>query len=140
MNFGTKDGVVPSQMFTESLFKERGVKAIMAAAVEQVEPGVVHYEQLDGTKGEQAFDFAMLLPPFRGADLKAFDREGNEITDQVFAPSGFMKVDADYSPKPYEQWKPSDWPKTYQSVKYDNVGAPASPLRLHTRCPSRTRP
>ncbi|HPE13010.1 MAG: NAD(P)/FAD-dependent oxidoreductase [Actinobacteria bacterium] len=123
MNFGTKDGVVPSQMFTESLFKERGVKAIMAAAVERVEPGVVHYEQLDGTKGEQAFDFAMLLPPFRGADLKAFDREGNEITDQVFAPSGFMKVDADYSPKPYEQWKPSDWPKTYQSVKYDNVWA-----------------
>ena len=34
-----------------------------------------------------------------------------------------MKVDADYSPKPYEQWKPSDWPKTYQSVKYDNVWA-----------------
>ena len=123
MNFGTKQGVVSSQMFTESLFKQRGVKAIMAAAVESVEPGVVHYEQLDGTKGEQRFDFAMLLPPFRGADLKAFDREGNDITDQVFAPSGFMKVDADYSPKPYEQWRASDWPRTYQSVKYDNVWA-----------------
>ena len=123
MNFGTKDGIVPSQMFTESLLQERGVKAIMSAHVERVEPGVAHYELLDGTKGEQRFDFAMLLPPFRGADMKAFDRDGNDITDQVFAPSGFMKVDADYTPKPYDEWKASDWPSTYQSAKYDNVWA-----------------
>lgn len=123
MNFGTKDGVVPSQMFTESLFQERGVKAILGAHVESVEPGVAHYELLDGTKGEQAFDFAMLLPPFRGVDLMAYDAQGQDITDQVFAPSGFMKVDADYNPKPYEQWQASDWPSTYQSVKYDNVWA-----------------
>jgi len=123
MNFGTKDGIVPSQMFTESLFEQRGVKAILSAHVERVEPGVAHYELLDGTKGEQRFDFAMLLPPFRGVDLKAFDAQGNDISDQLFAPSGFMKVDADYTPKPYEQWQASDWPSTYQSVKYDNVWA-----------------
>ncbi len=123
MNFGHKGAVIPSQMFTESLFQERGVKAIMSAHVEKVEPGVVHYEQVDGTKGEQPFDFAMLLPPFRGADLTAFDADGGDITTEVFAPSGFMKVDADYSPKPYEEWKASDWPRTYQSVRYDNVWA-----------------
>ncbi len=123
MNFGSKDGIVPSKMFTESLFQERGVKAILSAHVERVEPGVVHYELLDGTKGEQPFDFAMLLPPFRGVDLRAFDAVGDDVTDQVFAPSGFMKVDADYSPKPYEEWEASDWPKTYQSVAYDNVWA-----------------
>ncbi len=123
MNFGTKEGVVPSQMFTESLFQERGVKAIMSAHVEQVEPGVARYETIDGTKAEQPFDFAMLLPPFRGVDLQAFDASGTDITDQVFAPSGFMKVDADYTAKPYEQWEASDWPKTYQCVMYDNVWA-----------------
>lgn len=123
MNFGTKQGILPSRMFAESLFHERGVKAIIGAHVERVDPGVVRYELLDGTKGEQEFDFAMLLPPFRGADLKAFDGQGGDITDQVFAPSGFMKVDADYTPKPYEQWQASDWPRTYQSVKYDNVWA-----------------
>lgn len=123
MNFGTKDGVVPSQMFTESLFQERGVKAILSAAVERVEPGIAHYELVDGTKGEQKFDFAMLLPPFRGVDLKAFDRDGTDISANVFAPSGFMKVDADYRPKPYEEWTAADWPKTYQSVQYDNVWA-----------------
>jgi len=123
MNFGVKNGVVPSQMFTESLFHERGVRAIMGAAIERVDPGVVHYELLDGTKGQQQFDFAMLLPPFRGADLKAFDRAGVDITDTVFAPSGFMKVDADYTPKPFEDWKASDWPRTYQSAAYDNMWA-----------------
>ncbi len=55
-----------STLWTESLFRERGVRAILGAHVERVEPGVVHYEQLDGTRYELAFDFAMLLPPFRG--------------------------------------------------------------------------
>lgn len=123
MNFGHKGDVIPSQSFTESLFRERGVKAILSAAVEKVDPGVAHYELVDGTKGEQPFDFAMLLPPFRGVDMQAFDREGTDITTDVYAPSGFMKVDADYTAKPYEEWKASDWPKTYQSVRYDNVWA-----------------
>ena len=123
MNFGTPNGIVSSQVFTESLFQERGVKAILSAAVERVDPGVVHYELVDGTKASQEFDFAMLLPPFRGADLTAFDAHGDDITDQVFAPSGFMKVDADYTPKPYEDWKASDWPRTYQSSMFDNVWA-----------------
>ena len=74
MNFGHKGDVIPSQMFTESLFHERGVKAIMSAHVERVEPGVAHYEQVDGTKGEQPFDFAMLLPPFRGVDMAGVRR------------------------------------------------------------------
>ena len=123
MNFGHKGEVIPSQMFTESIFRERGVKAIMSAAVERVDDGSVAYELVDGTKGEQSFDFAMLLPPFRGVDLAAYDKDGNDITSEVFAPNGFMKVDADYTQKPYEEWKASDWPKTYQSVKYDNVWA-----------------
>lgn len=123
MNFGTKDGVVPSRVFTESLFRERGVKAILGAHIERVDAGVVHYEQLDGSRGEQRFDFAMLLPPFRGAKLTAYGRDGVDITTDVFAPSGFMKVDADYSPKPYEEWKATDWPRTYRSARYDNVWA-----------------
>jgi sulfide:quinone oxidoreductase len=123
MNFGVKGQVVSSQDFTESLFHERGVKAIMAAAVQRVEPGTIYYEQVDGTEGKQDFDFAMLLPPFKGVEMPAFDADGNDISAEVFAPSGFMKVDADYTPKPYEEWRASDWPSTYQSVKYPNVWA-----------------
>ena len=67
------------------------------------------------------FDFAMLLPPFRGAALTAYDVEGTDITDRLFAPSGFLKVDADYTPKPYEEWRAEDWPSTYQSPAYGNI-------------------
>ena len=59
--------------------------------------------------------------------MKAFDKAGTrDITGEVFAPNGFMKVDADYSGKPYEQWSPSDWPETpppYQNPKYSNLFA-----------------
>lgn len=114
---------VPGKLFAESLFAERGIESIVGAHVTAVEPGQVRYETLDGEPGVQAFDFAMLLPPFRGAQIRAFDRAGTEITSELFAPSGFMKVDADYTTKPYEEWRAADWPKTYQSPRYANVFA-----------------
>jgi sulfide:quinone oxidoreductase len=112
-----------SKLWTESLFLERGVKAILQSHVSKVEAGVIHYEQLDGVKRTLDFDFAMLLPPFRGADIKAFNKAGEEITSELFAPSGFMKVDANYTPKPYEEWKAEDWPTTYQVPAFPNVFA-----------------
>jgi sulfide:quinone oxidoreductase len=65
----------------------------------------------------------MLIPPFRGSGLTVYDRDGVDISDRLFAPSGFMKVDADYTPKPYEEWRAADWPKTYQSPVYPNMFA-----------------
>ena len=123
MTFTQNGFETTSKLWTESLFRERDVRAIVGAHVERVEAGVVHYEQLDGSHNSLDFDFAMLLPPFRGADLKAFDAEGADITSEVFAPSGFMKVDAVYEAKPYEQWSAQDWPKTYESVRLPNVFA-----------------
>ncbi len=123
MTFAEHGFQTTSQLWTSSLYRERGVEAILGAHVHRVEPGVVHYETLDGDLHELAFDFGMLLPPFGGVSLQAFDRDGADITAEVFAPSGFMKVDADYSPKPYEQWRGTDWPKTYQAVGHPNVFA-----------------
>jgi sulfide:quinone oxidoreductase len=34
-----------------------------------------------------------------------------------------MKVDADYTAKPFEEWRAEDWPKTYQTPAYANVFA-----------------
>lgn len=121
MTFEQNGFVTTSQLWTESLFAERGVRAILQAHVHRVEEGRLHYETLDGTEATLDFDFAMLLPPFRGADLAAYDRAGNDITADLFAPSGFLKVDADYHPKPYEEWSAADWPSTYTSHAYDNV-------------------
>ncbi|NNN14238.1 MAG: NAD(P)/FAD-dependent oxidoreductase [Acidimicrobiaceae bacterium] len=121
MKFSQNGYVTSSKLWTESLFRERNVKAILQAHVERVDPGVIHYEQLDGTRSSLEFDFAMLLPPFRGVDLLAYDKSGKDITSDLFAPNGFLRVDADYSAKPYEQWSADDWPKSYQSPLYDNL-------------------
>jgi sulfide:quinone oxidoreductase len=124
MSFVDKGFVQSSRMWTESLFRERGVKAITQAAVHEVMDGKLRYEQLDGKEHDLDFDFAMLLPPFKGASLGAYDKDGNDITSELFAPSGFLKVDADYSGKPYEEWSAGDWPHTYESPRYPNIFAP----------------
>ncbi|MDV3220800.1 NAD(P)/FAD-dependent oxidoreductase [Intrasporangium sp.] len=123
MTFEENGFQTTSELWTASLFRERGVEAVLGAHVHRVEPGIVHYETLDGEMHELAFDFGMLLPPFGGVPLDAFDGQGNDITSELFAPSGFMRVDADYTPKPYEQWRADDWPKTYEAVGYPNVFA-----------------
>ncbi len=151
--------VTPSRIFTESLFSERGLRWIKRAHVHEVGAGRIDYETIDAERQELEFDFAMLLPPFRGVGLRAFDRVGAEITDRLFAPSGFMKVDADYTPRPFEEWSARDWPRTYQSPAYPNLfaagiafapphaisrprktpsGAPVAPAPPRTGMPSAT--
>lgn len=115
--------ITHSRIFTESLYTERGIEWITQAHVKEVMPGEVVYENLEGEEKSIKQDFAMLLPPFSGIGMKAFDKNNNDITSEMFLPNGFMIVDADYSKKPYEQWKPSDWPETYQSPKYKNIFA-----------------
>ena len=72
MTFAQNGFETSSKMWTESLFRERGVRAILRAHVERVDPGVIHYEELNGSRHTLDFDFAMLLPPFRGVDMKAY--------------------------------------------------------------------
>ncbi|OIQ80774.1 pyridine nucleotide-disulfide oxidoreductase [mine drainage metagenome] len=141
----TRGGYVTNgKTFVESLMVERGIEWITRAHVHRVEPGVIHYELLDGSTGELAFDFSMLIPPFSGVGLKAFDRTGDDITAKVFAPNGFMRVDADYTPRPFAQWSANDWPKTYQSPLYPAlfaVGiafAPPHPISKPMQSPSGT--
>ena len=115
--------VVSSKLFAESLFAERDVPWLIGAHVSKVEEGKAHYELLDGTTGVEEFDFAMLIPPFSGVGLKAFAKDGSDMTDKMFLPNGFMKVDAKYDAGAYENWKASDWPRTYQNPDYANIFA-----------------
>jgi len=115
--------VTHSRVFTESLFAERGIKWTTGSHVNEVGEDTIYFENLEDEKREMHHDFAMLLPPFSGVGMTAFDKNGEEISEKLFAPNGFMKVDADYSGKPYEEWEPSDWPRTYQSPEYKNIFA-----------------
>lgn len=115
--------VTNGKTFAESLMAERGIEWIVRAHVKKVEANKLHYETLDGAFHELDFDFSMLIPPFSGVGLKAYDQTGQDITAKIFAPSGFMKVDADYTQKPYAEWSPKDWPRTYQNPSYGNLFA-----------------
>jgi len=115
--------ITHSRVFTESLYAERGIEWITRAHVKEVDEKELMYENLEGEEHTVSFDFAMLLPPFSGVGLKAFNKTNEEITAQLFAPNGFMKVDGNYNTKPYEEWSPADWPETYQVPAYPNIFA-----------------
>jgi sulfide:quinone oxidoreductase len=123
MTFTQQGFQTTSKLWTESLFRERNVKAITGVHVSEVKKDEIFYENVEGQVGSLNFDFAMLLPPFRGVDLKAFDKSGTEISEEIFAPNGFMKVDSDYTVKPFEEWRAEDWPKTYKNPIYPNIYA-----------------
>ncbi|HHH54744.1 MAG TPA: NAD(P)/FAD-dependent oxidoreductase [Bacteroidetes bacterium] len=116
--------ITPTKVFTESFLAERNIHWIKRAGVYKVDKDTIYYEKLDGTYHELKYDFAMLIPAFSGPGIKAFGKDGEDITSKLFKPNGFMIVDADYTPKPFEEWKGSDWPETYQHPEYPNIFAP----------------
>ncbi|HQU72349.1 MAG TPA: FAD-dependent oxidoreductase, partial [Calditrichia bacterium] len=77
--------ITHSRIFAESLFTERGLRWITRAHVKEVREKEIIYETLDGDEKVEPFDFSMLLPPFSGVGLQAVDRDGQDITDKVFA-------------------------------------------------------
>jgi sulfide:quinone oxidoreductase len=115
--------ITSTKIFTESFLKERDIKWIKRAGVLKVDEKKIYYETLDGQFKDIEYDFAMLIPAFTGPGLKAFDKNDEDITSKLFKPNGFMVVDADYTPKPFEEWKASDWPSTYQNPDYENIFA-----------------
>ncbi len=117
--------VTSGKVFAESLYVERGLRWIKRAHINKVEADKVHYETLDGSMHEEPYDFAMLIPPFTGVGIKAYAKDGSDMTDVLFAPNGMMKVDADYESgaRGFENWSPKDWPSTLQNPTYNNIFA-----------------
>lgn len=111
-----------SKDMIEMIFEDRGIKWILGAGVYKIEDGVANYENLEGEYKIEEYDFAMLIPAFSGHGFKAFDKNDADITEKLF--KGFMIVDADYTPRPYEEWTVQDWPETYQNPSYKNIFAP----------------
>lgn len=121
MTFSVGGKIMSSKDLGEMLFEDRGIKWITRAAVNKIEDGKAYYENMEGEHKSIEFDFGMLIPKFSGHGFKSFDKDGNDNTDKLF--KAFMIVDADYSPKPYEEWTVQDWPETYQNPSYANIFA-----------------
>jgi sulfide:quinone oxidoreductase len=120
MSYGNSN--MKSSDMIEMIFEDRGIKWILGAGVHTIEDGVAHYENLEGEQKSEHYDFAMLIPAFAGHGFKAYNKDDKDITEKLF--KGFMIVDADYTPKPYEDWRVQDWPETYQNPSYPNIFAP----------------
>jgi len=64
----------------------------------------------------------MLIPPFAGVGLKASTKT-KATSPARCSCQRLMKVDADYTARPYLEWSAKDWPKTYQTPSYRNIFA-----------------
>ncbi len=115
--------ITPTRVFVESIMKEHKVHWIKRAGVNKVDDKLIYYETLDGEHLTHEYDFAMLIPAFAGTKIAAYNKNEEDITSEVFAANGMMKVDADYTAKPFEEWSTQDWPSTYQNPKYSNIYA-----------------
>lgn len=123
MHVRTPSGEVTGEQWMAGLFRERGIRPVIRVAVTEVDADAIHYVEEDGSRQAMPYDFAMLLPPFRGAALQVLARDGRDISTEINTPSGFMRVDADYSAKTPDDWAGADWPSTYQVPGFPRIFA-----------------
>lgn len=135
--------IMSSEELMEGLFVGNKINYKIQSHVYEITPNTIHYEHLSGEKETMNYDFAMLLPPFRGQPIKYVNKAGDEITDTVCNPANFVKVDAVYG-KTYDELDGPDWPKTYQSPVFPNLFAagiafaPPGPLSVPNKSPNGT--
>jgi sulfide:quinone oxidoreductase len=111
-----------SEDMAGALFRDYGIEPQVRSHVSRVDEEYIYTEDCDGVERQIAYDFAMLIPQFRGKPIRYLDKEGKDLAGTLLNPGGFMKVDAVYG-KPYEELDGPDWPKTYQNPTYSNMFA-----------------
>lgn len=135
--------ILSSAEAVEGIFEGYNIKWQIRSHVYKIEQDIVQYETIEGEMGAKHFDFAMLLPPFKGQPVTYLAADGSDITAKVCNPNGFVKVDAVYG-KAYADLDGPDWPKTYQSPVYPNIFsagiafAPPGPLSKPSTSPNGT--
>jgi sulfide:quinone oxidoreductase len=105
------------------LLDDHDIRSFIGAGVTKLESGKIFYDQVGAEPASLEYDFAMLIPQFRGIPLRYVGADGTDVSKEMTQANGFMNVDADYTAKPYGDYKASDWPATYRSPKYANVYA-----------------
>ena len=121
MTFEQNGFVTNSQLWTESLFRERDVTAIVGAHVQRVEEGKIFYETLQGEEGApvRLRDAAAAVQgsgPPRVRPIGPGHHRRPVRTERV--PQGRRRPHAETV---REDWRASDWPSTYANPTYGNV-------------------
>ncbi len=119
-----KGGIVSSEDFIKAAFKEYGIKWDVQKAVYKVDEDTIYWENFEGEYGEMKYDFAMLIPQFKGIALNYIGKDGEDVSGKVVNASNFVIVDGIYG-LPHDKMinKSTSWPELYQNPNYDNIFA-----------------
>jgi sulfide:quinone oxidoreductase len=111
-----KGRLLTSEEFISAVFKEYGIRSQVRTGVLGLSADTIAWEDFEGEKGETGFDFSMLIPRFLGQPLAYVDKDGGDVSADILAPNGLVKVDATYG-LPYDELtqRPDAWPRVYQS-------------------------
>jgi sulfide:quinone oxidoreductase len=119
-----KGNILSSEDFIRAAFKEYGTRWQVQTGVSEINDKQIFWENFEGEYGETDYDFAMLIPQFLGQPMQYLNKEGNDVSSEIAAPNGLIKVDAIYG-LPYERMvkNPDSWPGVYQNPNYPNIFA-----------------
>jgi len=116
--------VLRSEEFIQSVFNDHGIRYQIQTGVTKVEEGKIHWQNYEGEEGITEFDFAMLIPQFKGQPIKYIGKDGSDIASRLVNPAGFVLVDATYGlPYPELAKTPEAWPAKYNNPTYPNIFA-----------------
>jgi len=135
-----------SEIFIRDIFRKYNIEWEVQKGVKEVNENHIYWEDYNGNYGETGYDFAMLIPQFRGAQLKYIDKSGEDISRKITNDAGFVLVDGFYG-LPYESlhYAPEAWPAIYQNPTYRNIFAagiafaPPGPISVPHTTPNGTK-
>ncbi len=140
-----KGRLLTSEEFIAAVFSEYGIRSQVRTGVLGLTEDSISWEDFEGRQGETGFDFSMLIPRFLGQPLAYVDKDGADVSGDVLAPNGLVKVDATYG-LPYDELaqRPDAWPRVYQNPAHPEIFAagiafaPPGPISVPHTTPNGT--
>lgn len=140
-----KGRTLTSEEFISAVFKEYGIGSQVRTGVLGLTESTIAWEDFEGEKGETGFDFSMLIPRFLGQPLAFTGKDGEDVSADILAPNGLVKVDARYG-LPYDELveQPDAWPRVYQNPAHPEIFAagiafaPPGPISVPHTTPNGT--
>jgi sulfide:quinone oxidoreductase len=140
-----KGRVLSSEDFISAVFADYGIRSQVRTGVLGLTEDTIAWEDFEGEKGETGFDFSMLIPRFLGQPLAYVDKDGVDLSGDILAPNGLVKVDAKYG-LPYDELikQPDAWPRVYQNPAHPEIFAagiafaPPGPISVPHTTPNGT--
>jgi len=116
--------LLSSEEFITAIFQDYGIRWQVQTGVHKVDEKKIYWENYEGEYGETEYDFAMLIPQFKGQPIKYIGKNGEDVSSKLVNAAGFVLVDGIYGLS-YDvlERNPDAWPSAYQNPSYPNVFA-----------------